>query len=113
NNLELDHFIKADRDYLISWDNYKIDTPVLDLANFYKKEYLKIPFEEVIARYMQSYPLLEHEKKLLFILIALPPEIPQVSSEFLRCKEIRRVLDYIFKTEDLIRPYYASEEEQK
>lgn len=111
NNLELDHFIKSNKDYLISWDNYKIDTPILDIVNLYKKEYLKINFEEALARYMSLYPLLEHEKKLLFILIALPNEIKEEKREFDRCKEIRKNLDYIFKTEDLIRPYYSTQEE--
>lgn len=111
NNLALDHFVKSDKDYLISWDNYKIDTPVLDIANFYKKEYLNINFEEALARYMEVYPMLEHEKKLLFILITLPPVLSNEGSEFNKCKETRRVLDYIFKTENLIRPYYANEEE--
>lgn len=111
NNLELDHFIKKDKDYLISWDNYKIDTPILDIVNLYKKEYLKVNFEEVLSRYMSLYPLLEHEKKLLFILITLPPEIKPEKREFDKCKEIRKVLDYVFKTENLIRPYYATNEE--
>lgn len=113
NNLELDHFIKADKDYLISWDNYKIDTPVLDIVNLYKKEYLNMNFEEVLAKYLDHYPLLEHEKKLLFILLAMPPEMKFEYNEFENCKQIRKKLDYVFKTEDLIRPYYASEEEQK
>ena len=39
NNLSLDHFIKNDKDYLISWDKSKIDSPVLDLINFYKNNY--------------------------------------------------------------------------
>ncbi len=111
NNLELNHFIKNGKDYLISWDNYKIDTPLLDIVNLYKKEYLSINFEETLARYFTLYPLLEHEKKLLFILITLPPVICDKDKELSKCKEMRRILDYIFKTEELIRPYYAKEEE--
>ena len=111
NNLELDHYIKSDKDYFISWDKAKIDTPVLDFVNLYKKEYEKCNFEVVLARYMQAFPLLEYEKKLLFILIALPPEIKEGASEFESTKEMRKKMDYVFKTEYLIRPYYASEEE--
>ena len=53
------------------------------------------------------------KKKLLFILITLPPEIKNADSEFLKCKENNKVIDYIFKTEELIRPYYSSQEEEK
>ena len=30
------HYLKGNKDYLISWDNYTIDSPVLDLINLYK-----------------------------------------------------------------------------
>lgn len=113
NNLELDHYIKSNKDYLISWDNYKFDTPILDVVNLYKKEYLKLNFEEILARYMDRYPLLEYEKKLLFILIAMPTVIKEENNEFDKCKNISKELDYIFKTEDLIRPYYLQNEEEK
>ena len=75
NNLELNHFLKSDQDYLISWDNYKIDTPIIDLVNFYQKEYLNINFEILLEKYFNYFPLYEYEKKLLFILIAMPPVI--------------------------------------
>lgn len=113
NNLELDHFIKGSKDCLISWDNYKIDTPILDIVNLYKKEYLKINFEEALARYMNNFPLLASEQKLLFILIAMPPEIKIKANELESCLEMEKQIDYIFKTEDLIRPYYTKEEEEK
>lgn len=111
NNLELDHYIKGEKDYLVSWDNSKIDTPVLDFVHLYQKEYEKCNFEAVLTRYLQIFPLLEYEKKLLFILISLPPEIKDESSEFESTKEMRKKMDYVFKTENLIRPYYTSEEE--
>ncbi len=113
NNLELDHFIKSDKDYFISWDNAKIDTPVLDFAHLYKKEYEKCNFEYVLQRYLNNFPLLEYEKKLLFILITLPEEIIITNNEFNDTKEMQRLFDYVFKTENLIRPYYASDEEKE
>ncbi len=113
NNLELDHYIKADKDYFISWDNFKIDTPVLDFVNFYRKEYAKCNFEFVLKKYLTNFPLLEYEKKLLFILIALPPQIKKGDSEFATTQNMRKSLDYVFKTENLIRPYYAKDEEEK
>ena len=107
NNLSLEHYLKGEREVLISWDNYLIDTPVIDLVKLYKNEYLNINFAESLERYMYKFPLLEYEKKLLFILITLPPELKKGDSELIQCKIISQVIDYVFKTEDLIRPYYS------
>ncbi len=113
NNLELDHYIKSDKDYLISWDYAKIDTPVLDFVHLYKKEYERCNFEVVLEKYMAIFPLLEYEKKLLFILISLPPEVKTGHNEFTNTQEMQKLFDYVYKTENLVRPYYAQNEEQK
>ena len=111
NNLALDHYLKGNREVLISWDDYLIDTPIIDLVKLYKKEYLNINFAECLERYIYKFPLLEYEKKLLFILITLPPELKKGDSELSQCRYNNQVIDYVFKTEDLIRPYYNTEEE--
>lgn len=113
NNLELSHYLKSNRDILISWDNYVIDTPIIDIVKLYKKEYMNIDFSEVLSRYLYKFPLLEYEKKLLFILITLPPELKGEVTEFKKCISMSNVLNYIYKTESLIRPYYAGHEEEK
>ena len=110
NNLALDHYLKGNKEVLISWDDYLIDTPIIDLVKLYKKEYLDINFSECLERYMYKFPLLEYEKKLLFILITLPPELKHEDTTFLQCRENNRAIDYVFKTEDLIKPYYTNEE---
>lgn len=110
NNLELNHLLN---DKLISWDNYMIDTPVTDIVKLYKKEWKNINFSEILERYMYKFPLLEYEKKLLFILISMPPEIKKSDNEFEKCKVVSEVMDYVFKTEELIRPYNAEHEEEK
>lgn len=113
NNLSLDHFIKNDKDYLISWDKSKVDNPVLDLITFYKNSYFDLDFETLLENYLSKYPLTESEKKLLFIVISLPPKIKIEKSEFNSCKSIRNSLDYLFKTEELIRPYYSIQQENE
>ena len=113
NNLKLDHFIESDNNYLISWDNYIIDTPVIDIVNLYKNEYNYYNFSEVLKKYMNSFPLLEYEQKLLFILLALPPIVKEDSNEFNNTMIMQENFDYIFKTEDLIRPYYSNNEEKE
>ena len=39
-------------------------------------------------------------------------KIKKCDTTFLQCRENSRIIDYVFKTEDLIRPYYSVEEPQ-
>ena len=106
NNLELEHFIKNKDDYLISWDNYKRDTPILDIVKLYKSVYLNMNFSEALNIYLENFTLTESEKKLLFIMLVLPDEINLSDNELKNVSTVRKYLDYIYKTEDLIRIYY-------
>ena len=110
NNLELNHLLN---NKLISWDNYMIDTPVIDIVKLYKNEWKNINFSEILERYIYKFPLLDYEKKLLFILISMPPQIKKSNNEFEKCNVISEVMDYVFKTEELIRPYNTKQEEEK
>jgi len=113
NNLSLDHFLMNNKGYLISWEKSSIDTPILDLVNFYKKEYLSVNFDNLLKNYLNSYNLTEEELKLFLILISLPPKISFSEDEFTSCMMLRKQLDYIYKTENLIRPYYSKNEKEK
>ena len=66
NNLSLDHYLKSDQDYLISWEKSKIDSPVLDLVHFYQKEYFDVEFQTLFQKYQEKYPWNEEEKKIVF-----------------------------------------------
>lgn len=112
NNLETNHFIKGEKDYLVSWDNAKLDSPILDLINFYKKEYFNYDFSILLKEYLNRYSLSDAELKLFFIIVSLPPKIELKENIFENCKSIRYDLDYIFKTEELARPYYSKQEEE-
>ena len=90
-----------------------IDTPVIDIVKLYKNEWKNINFSEILERYIYKFPLLDYEKKLLFILISMPPQIKKSNNEFEKCKVISEVMDYVFKTEELIRPYNTKQEEEK
>lgn len=108
NNLNLDHFIKGNEDYLISWDKYIIDSPILDIVKLYKNTYLKMNFIEPLKIYMEKFPLTEQEKKLLFIMLAMPDELNLTNNEIKNVYVTREFLDYIFKTEELIKEFYNS-----
>lgn len=112
NNLKLEHFLRNKQEYLISWDNAVVDTPILDVVTLYRNESLKVNFSEILKEYLNSYELTDEELKLLFILIVIPDEVNVNNQEITNVQNIRRLLDYIYKTEELIRPYYAKQEEK-
>ena len=106
NNLELDHYIKNKDDYLISWDNYVIDSPILDIVKLYKKVYINLNFVEPLKKYLEKFKLNDDEKKLLVIMLAIPDEINLTNDELTNVKNVRHYLDYIYKTEKLIKEVY-------
>ncbi len=113
NNLEIGHLLKGEQDVLISWDKAKVDSPVLDLIKFYQKNYLDTDFEVLFDKYNERYPLTNDEKKLFFVIISIPPKVLLDESEFNNCKKVRVALDYLYKTEMLVRPYYSIEEKEQ
>ena len=109
NNLDLSHFFKTDSSYLISWDKSKIGIPIFDLYILYKRHSLDYDFSEILKQYEQSYPLQKDERKLFFILIALPPKIEFDKTTYEQTKEISNQMDIMYKTEKLISPYYSKQ----
>lgn len=107
NNLNIDHFLKNKGSYLISWNKAKIDNPIFDLYKLYKRHGLDYDFEPLLKRYEHGYPLFDEERKLLFILISLPDRIEFDNDEYQMCKKISEVIDLLYKTDELISPYYA------
>lgn len=112
NNLSTDHLLVSDKNYLISWENYKTDSPILDIIKFYQNEYFDLNFETLLTRYFNKNNPSEEEKKLLFVVISLPPKIEFSENELASCKAVSKNLEYIYKTENLIRPYYAIHNEE-
>ena len=96
NNLSLNHFIKGDKSYLLSWDNYKVDTPVLDIYNFYKKEGFKLDFNYLLRIYNDNLELTPEEKQLLYILISMPPKLINIKDESLNTINVKEFYDYIY-----------------
>ncbi len=110
NHLSLSHYHKCEKDCLLSWEKSRKDSPVLDLVSFYKESYFELHFESLLKEYQAICPWSEEEKQLFFLVISIPPKFELKGSEFERIQSIRGVLDYVYKTEDLIRPYYSVEE---
>lgn len=109
NNLDINHIIINERNYLISWEKAKIGIPIFDIYKLYMKHGLDFDFSELIKRYEKNYPLHEDERKLLFILMLMPKRIEFNNTEYENTKEAGKIIDMIYKTQDLISPYYSKE----
>ena len=106
NNLEIDHLIRTNNPYLISWDKAKIDFPINDIYNLYKKYYRKSNFDILLNNYQDKYPLNEEELKLLFIKISIPDKIQFTNDEFENTKKVKVLVDYLNSGDKLIKPFY-------
>ena len=80
-----------------------------DLYILYKRHGLDYNFEDILKYYEQNYPLQKDERKLLFILIALPSKLDFNKSVYVMTSEISKMMDLLFKTENLISPYYSEQ----
>ncbi len=102
NNLSLNHFVKDNKSYLLSWDKHIVDTPILDLYNFYKKDGYKLDFNYLLSIYNDNLELLDEEKILLYILISIPPKLEEVSDEYKNIVNIKNTIDYIHSGIDVV-----------
>lgn len=113
NNLDISHILENKNPYLISWNKAKNDIPIYDFYNLYKKHYLDFDFEDLYSVYNMKYPLTLDEKMLLFILLSIPPKIVLTNDEMENCKNVNLSLEYIYKTEKLIKPDTLNEAPKK
>ncbi len=111
NNMSLDHYLKNDKPYFISWDKSKIDMPIYDLLILYKKYYLDFDFYELFNYYESRYPLTNEERKILFVLMALPDKLELEEDEYKNSIKCSKFFDYIYKTEELITNYKSIKNE--
>lgn len=95
NNLRLEHFIHNTDNYLISWDNYRYDTPIIDLYNLYKNEWEKVSFIDVFTKYNNSFELLDEEKILFNILVSIPYVDESFNNEYSKCVSYRKLINYL------------------
>ena len=104
-NINLDHYRKSDKPYLISFNKARIDSPIYDLLSFYKNHYLNIDFKDLFKFYESKYPLKEEERLLLFTYMAIHPVIEINENEYKMCIKINKIIDYLYKTSNLIMNY--------
>ncbi len=113
NNLSLDHYLKDDKPYLISWEKTSIDMPIYDLVNLYQNNYLDFDFTNLLKIYLNKYPLLPEEMLLFLTMISIVPMIKRENSEYKTVLEVRRIIDYVYKTDDLRKEYRVEDKKDK
>lgn len=106
NNLGVDHVIRGDNPYLISWSRSKVDLPIYDLIDLYNKTKDEIDFDILLNSYQKRYPLKQEELKLFFINISIPKKISFGEDEYENTKEVKKMLNVLKKGDKLINPYY-------
>ena len=102
NNLKRDNFIRGDN-VIISWDNYMVDTPILDIYKLYKSEYKNLDFVNLLRVYKETFELTNEEIKLFNIMISMPKKFEVSGSEYKKVMEVNDMLSYLYKTNDLIK----------
>lgn len=105
NNLRLEHYLKEDKPYLISWDKSKIDMPIFDLISLYQNNYLDFEFIDLLKIYLSKYPLTREEMTLFLTIISIPGKIPLNEPEYQTVLSVRRILDYIYKSSEIVKIY--------
>ena len=110
NDLKLEHYLKEDKPYLISWDKSIRDMPIYDLISLYNNHYLDFDFDELLRVYLSKYPLLEEEMILFLTIISIPYKIENKREQYKMVLSIRRLIDYIYKSSELVEKYGIKEE---
>lgn len=108
NNVNLSHYIKNEKPYLISWDKAEVDNPIYDLISFYRNHYRDLDFIDLLKVYESHYPLKEEEKLLMFSYLAMPYKLDMVNNEYKMCIKVNELINYLYKTNNLIMNYQKS-----
>lgn len=102
NNLSIDHILKKDKYYLISWEKSRKDLVIYDFINFYKNDFNKIDMFSLFEQYQQKYTFMKDEMLLFESLISIPDKILFNKNNFVNIIEVCAQIDYVEKTTDFI-----------
>ena len=84
--------------------------PIYDLISLYNNHYLDFDFDELLRLYLSKYPLLEEEMILFLTIISIPYKIENKREQYKMVLSIRRLIDYIYKSSELVEKYGIKEE---
>lgn len=110
NNLSLDHIIKKDIPYIISWDKSKRGNPIYDFLYFYKKEYNNLEMNYLFNLYQDKYSFYPEEKMLFESLISIPEKISFQKTNYINTINAKSIIDYVDKTNEFLLKYNKKNE---
>lgn len=113
NNLDPSHLVRSDDNVLISWNNAMRDLPIYDFISLYKKNYDKYDFNELYNEYLYRFPLLEEEKKLMYVIMFIPEKIRFNTSEIQSTITVSKLCNYLFTTDQLFMENEAKNTEKQ
>ena len=102
NNLKFDNFIKGNKLIFTSWDNYLVDTPIIDIYKIYRNEYKSTDMTTLFKEYNSVFKLNDEEIKLFNIMISFPISINLECSEYNKVRSVKEMLDYTYRTSKFI-----------
>ena len=101
NNMDINHVIKDDNVYLISWNKALWKMPIYDFIDFYKNSYDKYDFTFLYREYLKKFPLYKEEKILLFVMLFIPNVITFTDNELLNTVNVSKLCNYLYNTDKL------------
>lgn len=103
NNISKDHLLINENKYLISWDKSKIERPIIDLLNLYKKYYRDLKLSDLFSLYNKNNCLDNEEKMLLMIYLQIPKKIVFTKNHLDNVIEINNEILYLKKVYEYIK----------
>ncbi len=113
NDLAKDHLIRSDENVLISWNKSVRDLPIYDFIKLYKNNYADYDFNHLYKEYVKKFPLTIEERKLLFIILFIPPRLDFSLSEMKRTINISKLCNYLITTDMLFMENEAKNSEEQ
>lgn len=116
NNLDIEHIIKNENNYLINWDKALNEMPIYDFIYLYKKYFNSYDFSVLFKEYIKRFSLNIDEEKLLFINLFIPYKIYFSSNEIDNTVKVANLCKYLTSTDNLFmenQKEYANKQNHK
>lgn len=110
-NISLEHFLIADKPYILNWNNSTRDIVIYDFLEFYRKEFKSLEMISLYDQYQSKYTYTKEEQYLFFTLIAIPPKITLKKSTIVNLINVRSAVDYVNKTNNFLLKYYEKKQQ--
>lgn len=105
NNVDLEHLIVDESEYLISWDKAYFNNPIYEIENIYRKYYRDIDLNDLLKIYETINKINDLERKFLLVNLSIPNKIELTSNTFSDTKTVNNEIKYLNKVYELLIKY--------